>query len=206
MAALLYPLSIVLAAASPAMFGSAARATPPEVHDRTLSCTQPFGVDLTEAKLAALFGAANITHPDLTDREGLEYKPTVLFENNSADRVELIWSDGPDKKLQLADILGANWSGPEQIHIGSTLAEVEKANGRPFTFVDGGGVDGDGQASDWQGGRLGTLPGGCELTLNFPTVAPGYNSSDAPVLRAANPRVTEMLLVYVGDQKAAPKD
>jgi hypothetical protein len=87
------------------------------------------------------------------------------------------------------------------------LEQVEKLNHKPFKLK---GFDSDHVAtvSDWDGGALATLTGGCSTGLSLradPKAAAGamsalsadkeYSSSDSAV-RAAKPRVSEILIGY----------
>jgi hypothetical protein len=87
------------------------------------------------------------------------------------------------------------------ITIGSTLAEVQKVNGRPF-LVNGFEWDYGGLVTNWKGGMLGRpLPGGCTVRLRFDrdSAAPkgmlgeGVKiSSASPTLLIWGPVVTEI--------------
>ena len=92
-------------------------------------------------------------------------------------------------------------------HLGLTLAELEKLNGKPFKLS---GFDKDRVAtlSDWNGGQLATLAGGCKVgislranskttasTVSSLTADRSFTSSDT-ALRAANPTVSEILVAY----------
>jgi len=93
------------------------------------------------------------------------------------------------------------------MRLGLTLPELEKLNHRPFKLK---GFDKENVAtvSDWDGGALATLAGGCKSGLSLhadPKVpadavnaAPAdreFSSAD-PVIRAAKPRVREILIGY----------
>jgi hypothetical protein len=87
------------------------------------------------------------------------------------------------------------------------LAEVEKVNGKTFKLT---GFDWEfgGRVSNWQGGALAKIPGGCELRLGFnpwadaPDLARDkvsgekeFFSSD-PNMRASKPTVSEIIISY----------
>ena len=69
-------------------------------------------------------------------------------------------------RLTLIDAKTSHWN-VAGVTLGSTLAEVQKINGRPFLirefFTDGGGF-----VVDWKGGALDRpLPGGCRIAVRF---------------------------------------
>ena len=87
------------------------------------------------------------------------------------------------------------------------MAELEKLNGKPFKLS---GFDKDHVAtlSDWDGGALSALAGGCKVGISLRADAKAaaatlsglpadraFTSSDAS-LRAANPTVSEILVAY----------
>ena len=93
------------------------------------------------------------------------------------------------------------------MRLSMTLAQLEKLNGKPFKLK---GFDKDNVAtvSDWDGGKLATIPGGCKSGLSLradPKTAADevsalpadreYNSDDAK-MRAVKPTVSEILIGY----------
>ena len=103
------------------------------------------------------------------------------------------------------------------IGIGSSLEEVERANGRPFRLLPFGDEDG-GLVTPiaWQGGRLSQLGTGCALYLQFKLgtiyAASGATAEPAPMelqsnsdrVRYARPMVARAelyLLPEVGEER-----
>lgn len=133
--------------------------------------------------------------------EGISDMGLVLFPDDARNRVDLYWdpaSNGeqPDFIRIWGEKGSTDWATSQGITIGSTLAEVEAANGKPFELF---GFDWDygGYLTDWKGGAMGNhlglrfappegaqLPSGMsgEVTLK----------SDDEALRAVNPVVVEM--------------
>ncbi|MGO9629555.1 MAG: hypothetical protein ACLPXW_11230, partial [Xanthobacteraceae bacterium] len=124
-------------------------------------------------------------------------------------RLEVWWSKPASKSdTHLIVINGqSDWIAPGELHLGLTLAELENLNGKSFKLS---GFDKDRVAtlSDWNGGTLSALAGGCKVGISLradpktPASAlsdlpadRGFTSSDAP-LRAANPTVSEILVAY----------
>lgn len=170
------------------------------------ACAGPFAADTDEARLIRLFGRSNVVFRTVPAAEGEMVKATVLFPKDRARRVEITWLD-EKKRRRPAEVLVYDpgpWRTPEGIGIGATLAEVEAANGRPFTLA-GFGWDYGGTVLDWDGGRLART--GCRLLLRFePSGA--YEGdvdgdrefrSDQKDMRAAKPMVYQMLLMYGGE-------
>jgi hypothetical protein len=101
----------------------------------------------------------------------------------------------------------SDWIAPGEVHLGLTLAELEQLNGKPFKLL---GFDKDHIAtlSDWNGGRLSALAGGCKvgISLRADPKTPASVLSDLPsdraftsadtALRAVNPTVSEILVGY----------
>jgi len=91
--------------------------------------------------------------------------------------------------------------------LGLNLAQLEKLNHKPFK-IKGFDKDGVATVSDWDGGALATLAGGCKsgVSLKADPKAPAdavgaltadkeYNSAD-PEFRAVKPAVSEILIGY----------
>lgn len=137
-----------------------------------LACTGPFARDADEAALIKAFGAANVQRARIEIGEGEKAAGAILFSKDKKRRLELIWRDGKKRKgpgtIYVRE--GSGWAvaglAGERLAIGSALAAVEAANGKPFSIL---GFDWDysGTAADWQGGKLAKAFGGCRLTMRF---------------------------------------
>ncbi|MEI5666815.1 hypothetical protein WBO78_17835 [Bosea sp. CCNWLW174] len=191
-----------------ALIGTASAQTPD-----LLACTGPFARDADEAALIRAFGAANVQRARIEIGEGEKAAGAILFPKDKRRRLELVWRDGKKRRgtatIYVRD--GSAWAvaGPagERLAIGSALAAVEAANGKPFSIL---GFDWDysGTAADWQGGKLAKAFGGCRLTIRF-----GYPkgadakaldrlsgdkefSSSNPDMRLVKPTAYEILLSW----------
>jgi hypothetical protein len=201
--ALLFAVSLVMLA-SPAP----AQPAPESAKANIISCAGPFAPDSSFAKLQQSFGPANVTTEQIDGAEGDKVVVTVLFAKIKARRIEISWNDNKTRKRINMVTLGRStrWAAGG-VQIGSTLAEVEALNGKPFTLA---GFDWDyaGTVTDWQEGKLETLPGGCRLGVRFdadrqsPAAArdkvmgdKDFASTD-PNIRASRPRVYEIFLSY----------
>jgi hypothetical protein len=172
-----------------------------------IACNGPFAQDSGMLSLAMIFGDGNVTftHEKVQDSE---VGATIVYPKDPRRRLEVWWQNPNRTGLYLIDIAGKSiWTGPEGLHLGLTLPELEKRNHKPFKLK---GFDQDGVAtvSDWDGGALATLPGGCKASVNFradPKTAKDaasaisadheYSSADE-VVRAAKLSVSEILIGY----------
>lgn len=177
---------------------------------RAVACSGAFSKDSSNLKLAMAFDSRNVTFTDV-DFNGSKVGASILFPKEPKHRLEVWWSNSANRSgIYLILINGQSaWSAPGGMRLGLTLAELEKLNHKPFKLK---GFDkGKGNAatvSDWDGGALATLPGGCKSGVSLqadPKVAADaltalpadheYSSSD-PALRAVNPTVGEILIGY----------
>jgi hypothetical protein len=167
-----------------------------------------FPANGTIATLQKRFGPENLSTEEIftLGGEGETAKATVLFAKDKSRRAVVMWADEARRKGIIRVVLSApdggaplDWQA-DGIRIGSTLADVETINGRPFPVL-GFDFDGSGVAADFHGGRLAQAFAKCPLTLRFapdPTVRgavrqtvsgdKAFLSSDA-VMRAVKPVV-----------------
>jgi hypothetical protein len=133
----------------------------------TLACAGPFAKDTTQAKLAAEFGAKNVTFKDVITPGNIMVKATVIFDDDPTRRVTVFWHDVKARARPSSILVEApsTWIGPGGIRNGLPLKEMEKLNGGGFSMVGFGGVNG-GVASNLKG-VLAAVPGDCTLTIRF---------------------------------------
>ena len=184
-------------------------AATPAATSHVIACSGLFAKDSSHLKLAMTFEAKNITFTDVDAEGGAKVPASVLFPNDPKRRLEVWWSNPAERSgLYLIDIHGkSTWTAPGGMKLGLTLAQLEKLNGKPFKLK---GFDKSGVAavSDWDGGALATLPGGCKSGVNLtpdPKASPDaisaltadkdYSSSD-PEMRAVKPTISEVLIGY----------
>jgi len=137
-----------------------------------LACSGPFARNADEAALIRAFGAGNVQRARIEIGEGEKAAGAILFPKDKKRRLELIWRDGKKRRgpgtIYVRE--GSAWAvaGPtgERLAVGSALAAVEAANGKPFSIL---GFDWDysGTAADWKDGKLAGAFGGCRLTIRF---------------------------------------
>jgi hypothetical protein len=187
------------AAARPARTGKA----------NIIACSGVFARDSSHTKLASAFQSRNVSYTQVDTNSGGKAMASVLYAKDPKRRLEVWWSKPATKSdTHLLVINGqSDWIAPGELHLGLTLAELEKLNGKPFKLS---GFDRDHVAtlSDWDGGTLSALAGGCKIgislradtraaaaTLSGLPADRAFTSSDAS-LRAANPTVSEILVAY----------
>jgi hypothetical protein len=210
----LHPSALLALAAAATVACSTARRMPAsEARDaRWLLAPTPAG-DLvhasdTHATLVQRFGAANARRDTIYVGEGEFVRGTVLFPADPVRRVDVLWEDTlAGTRAELVRIIGVSssrWRVAPGVGLGTTLAEIEALNGRPFTLA-GFEWDYSGTVISWEGGRLDSLWGDrVTLRLSPDRDAPEhlslqvlgdrpYSSSHA-AMRALNPRVYEVLV------------
>jgi hypothetical protein len=174
-----------------------------------IACSGVFAKDSSHTKLAAAFQSRNVSYTQVDTNSGGKATASILYAKDPKRRLEVWWSKPASKSdTHLIVINGqSDWIAPGELHLGLTLAELEKLNGKPFKLS---GFDRDHVAtlSDWDGGMLSALAGGCKVGISLradPKAAAAtlsglpadraFTSSDAS-LRAANPTVSEILVAY----------
>jgi hypothetical protein len=189
----------------PGAIARASRSAKPNI----VVCSGVFGRDSSHAKLASAFQSRNVAFTQVDASSGGKAMASVLYAKDPKRRLEVWWSKPASRSdTHLIVINGqSDWIAPGELHLGLTLAELEKLNGKPFKLS---GFDKDRVAtlSDWNGGQLSTLAGGCTVGISLradPKTAAsalsdlpadrGFTSSDT-ALRAANPTVSEILVAY----------
>ena len=174
-----------------------------------VACSGTFAKDSSHLKLAMFFDSKNITFTDVEYSDGSKVPASVLFPNDPKRRLEVWWSNiNARKDIHLIVIGGkSTWTAPDGLRLGQTLEQVQKINHKPFKLK---GFDKDRIAtgSNWAGGALTTVVGGCKPGVSLRADAKAsaeqigalsadeeYSSSD-PAIRATKPTITEILIGY----------
>jgi hypothetical protein len=110
----------------------------------------------SEAELRQIYGDENVGEAEVNIGEGETETGTVLFDKDPERRIQILWSDPHSKskpaRIQI-DEPRNRWKTREGIAIGTSLHELERMNGRPFTLT-GFGWDYSGTVVDWDNGAL----------------------------------------------------
>ena len=175
----------------------------------------------TEKQLVELLGSENVTvHDTIYVGEGNTEPGTTLFKG-TPDEVQILWADKegfaqPDAVIirPATDKPGTagtttQWMLADGLKIGSTLKEVEKLNGKPFSLY-GFSWDYGGTVSNWHGGRYQAKDGKTyfsvvfgygELTpeqekLSEKVMGDSEFSSSNPTMQQLNPTIQTMTIRF----------
>lgn len=174
-----------------------------------VACSGVFAADSSHQALENAFKAQNVTFAEIEGGpEGTKLMGSVIFPDDPKRRLEVLWQDEEQRAhVRLIVITGpSGWTGPKGLRLGLTLGAVEKINGKPFTLS---AVDQDGSTTvtDWQEGKLASLPGDCSVGMRFAidpkaseqarsaASAEQFASTDK-ALRAVKPTTAEILFGY----------
>ncbi|WP_426615828.1 hypothetical protein [Bradyrhizobium sp. McL0616] len=179
-------VTTLILVASPAF----AQTAPPQ--EAPITCASPIAPDDTERSLKQRYGKEAVVQ-DLPGAEGENYKGLVLFPKATDRRIEIAFTDDKARRvsgLTLRDSAKTSRWSVNDIAIGSSLADVQKANGKPF-LVNGFEWDYGGFVTDWKGGALGRpLQGGCTVTVRFDKNAAAPKSLLGDGVKAASDNAT----------------
>jgi hypothetical protein len=180
---------------------------PPAGPPRVVACSGPFAKESSHIKLAEAFNAKNVAWSKVDGPEGTQIDASVLFPKDAKRRLEVLWKNASARTdTQVVVINGqSTWVAPKGLKIGMTTAALEKVNGKPFSFRGFGGENG-GRVTDWNGGALTTLAGGCKIGVRL---EPGGKTppgaalngdvtlrSNDQTLQTAAPKVSEIIVGY----------
>lgn len=124
----------------------------------------------TKSALNKLYDKENIRETVIFSYEGIDIKGTEVIFDNTADNITIEWNDGNlTPKIIRIENLNSNWKTKEGVGIGSTIKEVEKANGKPFTIY-GYEIDAylAGTVKNWNSGNLQGLNLQFKITKEIP--------------------------------------
>jgi hypothetical protein len=191
--------------AGPVAAGSKPQPAPP----RVIACAGVFAKDSSHVKLATFFGAQAVSWTQVAGPEGSKLNASVVFPKDPKRRLEVLWnSEASRSDTQVIVINGqSTWVGPNGLKLGMPIAAIEKLNKKPFSLKAFGGESG-GSVTDWSGGALATLAGGCKVSVRFAPDPKSSTQAEAdllgdkeiqssfPALRAVAPKVSEIILGY----------
>ncbi len=178
----------------------------PSASRTVIACNGPFAQDSGMLELAMVFGAMNMIYTEEKVQD-TKVGVTVLYPKDPKRRLEIWWQNANRTGLYLIDITGkSDWSGPNGLRLGLTLAQLEKLNHKPFKLK--GFDNGVATVDNWDGGALASLPGGCKPSASLRAdpkvaaaaigeVAPDQEfSSNDPAVVKTKPTVSEILIGY----------
>jgi hypothetical protein len=173
-----------------------------------VTCGGVFAKDSSMLRLATAYDSRNVTFAEI-DVAGSKVATTVIYPKDAKRRLEVWWSNAANRTGTYLILINgqSTWTAPGGMRLGLTLAQLEKLNHKPFKLK---GFDKDSVAtiSDWDGGALGTLLGGCKSGVSLHAdpkadadavtalSADQEYSSDDPAIRAVKPTVSEILIGY----------
>jgi hypothetical protein len=183
--------------------------SPAAAAGHTVACSGTFGKDSSHLKLAMTFDSKNIAFTDVESTGGTKVPASVLYPKDPKRRLEVWWANPAARSDTYLIVINgkSDWSGPGGLRLGLNLIQLEKLNHKAFKLK---GFDKDGTAtvSDWDGGALASLAGGCKSgvslradpkvpadTVAALTADKEYSSED-PEMRAVKPAVSEILIGY----------
>jgi hypothetical protein len=169
----------------------------------------PVTTGTSEADLRQRYGASAIKSTPIELGEGETAPGTVLFADDSLRRLEVVWQDTLQRRRPARLILRGSrsqWQLGRGISLGTSLQELERLNGRPFTLA-GFGWDYAGVVTDWKGGALDNALAGVKLYLDpgpaqhefaaYSQVLGDRDYSSAlPPMQQLTPRVTQIYVDF----------
>jgi hypothetical protein len=128
-------------------------------------CHPVFRTEMSHADLVMRFGRMVEARKVHVPEEGL-VDGTVIYPQHEGRNIEVVWKNRKTRSSPLSVTFRRVWRTQEGVGVGTTLAEVEKINGRPFRLA---GFDWDfsGTVMDWRGGKLDQRRGACRLVIRF---------------------------------------
>jgi hypothetical protein len=166
----------------------------------------------TLESLRAQVGAHLVTLEPVQSEDGKSHQMgTVIYGGDPKKRIELAWGDTLTKARPLwARVRNAAnyWHTTAGVHIGTTLAELEKLNGRAFTVTSFRGGERRSQVRSWNKGILANelerdariwlaVPASTTKAQMTPLSQGSLLPSGDPPLRHINPYVTEITIRFV---------
>ncbi len=126
------------------------------VHSRIITPRTNVGPILrtsSEVQLVTIFGKESVKHIDVSVGEGETVPGTVIFQGTS-NEVTIEWKNDRKNPARITiSQKGTDWRTEEGITVGTSIEEVERINGAPFS-ITGFEWDYPGRSVAWRGGKL----------------------------------------------------
>jgi len=182
-------------------------AQPPAQPARAVTCGGAFAKDSSHLKLATAYKPENIVFTEVDASEGKKLMATVLFPKDAKRRLEVWWDNETSRSGTYLIVINgqSTWTAPKGLKLGLQIAQLERLNGKPFK-LKGFGSGSEASVSDWQGGALEAIAGGCKVGVSMRAdlkASPAaveqagseLASTDATV-KAIKPAVAEIIVGY----------
>jgi hypothetical protein len=176
---------------------------------RAVACSGAFAKDSSHLKLATVYNSLNVSFTEVDGPENSKLMASVLFPKDPKRRLEVWWQNEAARSGTYLIVINgqSTWTAPKGLKLGLQLAALEKLNGKPFK-LKGFDKENSSTITDWDGGALAQLPGGCKAGVRLTSDAKApqeardavpasadFSSNDAKV-RAVKPTVAEIILGY----------
>jgi hypothetical protein len=169
----------------------------------------PLTPEGSEVELRERYGLIAVDSVRVELGEGETTPGTALYPGDSLRRAEIVWKDTLARRRPARVILRgtqSKWQVGQGISLGTSLQELERLNGRPFTLA-GFGWDYAGVITDWKGGALDSTLVGVKLYLDpgpAQQQSAAYSqvlgdrdySSDLPAMQQLNPKVGQIFVDF----------
>jgi hypothetical protein len=173
------------------------------------SAASAFTRQTSEAELRRRYGPDSVRGVRIELGEGETAPGTVVYPADSLRRVEIMWRDTLKRQTPARVILRGDeskWQVGRGISLGTSLEDLERLNGRPFTLA-GFGWDYAGAVTNWNGGALQSVLAGVMLYLDpgpaqyesapYSQVLGDRDYSSAlPAMQQLNPRVAQIFVDF----------
>src|SRR5262245_40396500 len=173
-----------------------------------VTCGGTFAKDSSHLKLATAYKPENIVFTEVDASEGKKLMATVLFPKDPKRRLEVWWENETSRSGTYLIVINgqSTWTAPKGLKLGLQIAALERLNGKPFK-VNAFSKGNEASVSDWQGGALEQLTGGCKMGVSLradskatpqaieQAGAAELASTDA-ALKAIKPVVAEIIVGY----------
>jgi hypothetical protein len=167
----------------------------------------PISVQTSEAELRQHYGNTVVDSTRIQLGEGETAPGTVLYARDSLRRAEIVWQDTLSRRRPARIILRGSrsqWQVGRGISLGTSLQDLERLNGKPFTLA-GFGWDYAGVITDWNGGALDSAlvriklyldpgPAQYESAPYSQVLGDRDYSSALPAMQQLNPRVGQIFV------------
>ncbi|MCG8436128.1 MAG: hypothetical protein MJA83_19080 [Gammaproteobacteria bacterium] len=163
--------------------------------------------ETSQEDLKDLYGADNVLESDIYIGEGFTKPGAVLFPDDPAKKLEIVWQDetrsSPDYVIIRKEATA--WKTKQGIGIDTELKEIERLNGGIFSLL-GFGWDYSGTVDNYNGGKLQAFKEQGLILRLFPAGekrhTPEYSQvsgdwvfkSDMSAMQKLNPTVHQMVV------------